>query len=440
MHGIGSVSSIFTPVPGGDLKGLDSFPCRVWRAFCEGISKKDAGPSPSAPFYQRKYQAIWVACGVVRDLFAAFGCKMWALGSSALRFKSEAYRVHQLSFSFLRRAVTRFVAFFLTPGKVVHFSQNEASLPRPYLEAGVSEYDELKKRYGPLFEKMIASSSLKAYPPDVMKLKIQPLFIEGGLCFGSCLYFASRALKGFDDAADWRREIERVASVFEKTVPDEAQIAQLISDALPWRSICVKVSDELEMSGLTNLLSESAISCGSTEEGKALAHLRRAILNEPWRRARQVVARSFGITLDYVDTLVPKEGTDFATHVDNSLRSLSPGIYHCILRMKSGVGHSMLYIKETQERAYLFDPNFATILIGGEQESAAALKSFFSPRPLVGYFASYETKKCTIERCERMRMTDDPEQEDANYLLSLMARGPLRRFMANDPGMLSQTR
>lgn len=373
-----------------------------------------AMPSPLPPtsyptsFYRYRFKMSHVAVCTAFDTTACLAYKVAEICCKIFFLKNKGYQFQQISLYFYTRMKTRLLVSIIMRKNIINFSMNCASQPRELLKDTTQELKTLKTVYGPLFERMIHGVGSPANPLPTDQLHPLAIDKDGGVCLGSSLDFASRVLTELQSQADYLKIVEHISSLFVNSVTPEGEIAQIIHNAIEHDPAEV-VNDKIARKFVAEF--DTLVAKIRNEKKVALSnhpfskiHLKNTTM-EVKRRLYLYISRFFNIDLksiQYIDITNNAKTEEILSHFD----SLPSGVY-LVLCQKNTIGHSMTYIKESDQRAYLFNPGVGTFLVTNHVELKRAL--------LVGP----HDRALYIMRCKKKDVIDETAAFERRLLKTL---------------------
>jgi hypothetical protein len=246
---------------------------------------------------------------------------------------------------------------------------------RPFLANDEIDGPEvLKKMYGELWTQMRNKAISRLNPNALTSRAIEP-----GICVGQCLCFAAKFLNEISfSRTNWITAVEQSSALFKNGGPAEAEIIQILHEATINRlaqvaieTIEKKIDSVENAGGIVNITEQEKVNC-------AVEACRRGL--------RLSAKKQLNLQILPVGSLTVK-------NVKATIQDLMPGLYFVNgnARPSEREGHVMLYIKESEDRAYFFDPNYGTNMLETIEEQI----EMFNQK--VGYGAE---NTLHIEKCQ----------------------------------------
>lgn len=364
------------------------------------VAIREATPS-SDSFYRRRWKFLRVTGGCLLSLIQALFFK--AIAACAWVFQQREANNHysQLVYYHANLGLNRFFFYLDYGDKVVNFAANTTGRPGRK-EAGAAN---VRGIYGDRFDRMFSGIAPSNCP--VVPDKLKTLSVDSGICFGASIDFIGRLLREGQCSTSWFSTVEKVSSLYSEGGTPEAEITQILYKAQELSSLEAEkrqnsdqVRKELNKEIKTINLEYSrqnpskAVSTvdnnileredQSEKREKALADIadleKQAInlLSDTYAtldlQRLQPLAALHELKLSMHQVIVDegRKDTTSLKSFEELLKSCPIGVYLVSLSCSkdSLCAHAVVYVKESDERGYVFDPNFATIVLGNMKEQS----------------------------------------------------------------------
>jgi hypothetical protein len=332
----------------------------------------------------------------------------------------------------------KLLTYSLFGDKVINFSSNRPENPRMFIYDQENKPKALKDIYGDLLKAMLE----KAYSPRfaIQEENVSPVSLANGMCLGESLDFIGRFMKEPKNEGGWFKNIENLSHEFENGGSKEAEITQMLMSAQDTSQLCEnkqtnrrgfraeldkKVEDQqnkiktqvkeikakYKQMARDIKTSDGEISFSKAEElKKQLKEELAGVEKEVEEKVKELkdklgrevdfyeafldgqrlnpLAALHGVQLNLKSVLIDddiKESEPPQTFIDR-VEETPLGIYLILLSCSEDAlaGHAVVFIKESYEGGYLFDPNFATLRFDNKKEQTEELwkliKTFYNKK------------------------------------------------------------
>ncbi len=343
----------------------------------------------SSSFQNRSFKVLYVASSYIcSTVMGIYHSAMQFLSYIFNQDASASTHAQLAKYSFVK-ASSLFRAYDLFGDHLINFSVNTTAIPLEHSIDSQDKLTHLKSIYGDELEEHFNRVSSKDFSLD----DLSPIPIDKGVCMGSSLdfireYFSLRS-KG-NAVSD---SIEKVSSSFVNSGTKNAQILQIIGNALfnsPKSKKALsdiksafEVQSDNAMKELQELRKEfhnKASKLSESEVDEAIETMQSAfeeytanIIPESFNKVgllQEKLFRSLNNASDlkvcFKKHIQASDGNTIDETGADSFQDLDSGVYFISIsyhsRAKSDIArHAIVYIKETDEKGYFFDPNIGCI-------------------------------------------------------------------------------
>lgn len=387
----------------------------------------------STSFYGRRFKALRAGGDILLSLIKSLFYKIISI-TKGLIHRSVAQEFYgELAWYHFNRSGNRLGAYIDSGNKVINFAFNSTGRPKT-TDKDRMESEQLKEIYGNKLEEMRKLASSEQFPIQVENLS--RCSIKDGICNGASLDFIGRFLKLHQKNGLWFENIEQVSGLFTEGGTHEAQITQILFQGqdLPNDSQLDSLMEEAKQRHLKMLEKRMRedIKKLQDQHENSLSKIKEEAktanqMSDKSPESKEKITRNSQAALKNAEQDLLKEKDKFeekyafnkeefiesniaeaklirqrplaALHnlqLDLSpviayekikqklppkqfvecLEQLPDGAYYISLSpQKKEIGHASVFIKESNTKAYLYDPNYATILLEGKEEQSQKLWS-----------------------------------------------------------------
>lgn len=380
--------------------------------------------SRSASFYGKRFKALRVAKDLLLSLIASIGYKILSTANWAIRRRLVHERYRELAIYNWNRGFNRLNAYRLFQDQVMHFSTNSTGKPKM---SGQDEAEQLRQIYGNRLEEMRLHANQEELPIPKENLSLPS--IRQGICLGESLDFLGRFLKLYEKNGLWFQNVEEVGRLFEEKGSEEAQITQILANGQNVKKFSEemasnreKILDEVNEKREATLkkIDEKCVEFrakykfrgGDSLEtiqqkkenfAKEIAKIKEELEEElkklrfdVYRRVHlfeaeldlqkfRPLAALHSVQLDLMRVLIDEEIEKKSPpqKLAPFLKELPTGPYLMTFTCDQGnKTHAVVFIKESEKSGYLFDPNYATLFLDGEEHAQKlwSLAKHYNPK------------------------------------------------------------
>lgn len=369
----------------------------------------------SQPFHGRRFKVLRVAGNSLQSIIMSIYFKAISLIYWIVCQKSHAQHYRDLASYHGGRILQRPIAYVLYGNKIVNFSINSTGTPRVIKKQNSDEIKELKEIYGDLFDEMRKRVSSSRIPIDEQKLSQCP--INEGICLGASLDFISRYLK--DDSETSFEAIEKISLLFSQKGTSEAQITQILYKSQNLQTLlkekssrCSDLEEKLvqETEEQKNYFAEQFNDLKKLKNKEFLPEKLAQIQLDAKSKIqemtdemnRQIAKQDTELQIERLQCLANAHYLKLKANTiildEDIQQKIPPELFHQrILDLPEGAyltclscspdspaGHAIAFIKASDGKCYLFDPNLATLRFDSPEEFPSELwkltKEFYNKK------------------------------------------------------------
>lgn len=302
-------------------------------------------------------------------------------------FPKYAQHYHSSSYYHSLRAFCTWKSFRLFGDRLINFGLNTTGQSK---KQGDDEETILSKMYNEKVQDKYQRLVIPEMQPKPEKLRARE--IDEGICQGICLDYLSRYLHKRGEDLEPLIAIKKVSQIFCEKGSEEAQILQIISEALGL--VNTYALEKIFENQKAKLLTQQAEfhkrfenAANQKEQEEVLQEL------EKWtneyqdtlskekdqmipRQIKQVWASKLQVLMPEMEINFLDEFSDQDKNVETiqqdwleHLQSLPTGAYYLSLDYGKDAGHAILYIKDSDNLSFMHDPNLGTVQLSKDSDA-----------------------------------------------------------------------
>lgn len=359
--------------------------------------------------FRESYQSLFV----IADSFYSVVLAIFHKAIECLSFifdQKDSKSVHQqIADYYIIRLGSRYDARIVLTGSsskerscLINFSLNTSGTPSLQKESTKQQLNQVKELYGNDFERL--SKKLKAKNIKIERKNLY-LPLNQGICLGANLDFVKKFFKAKSKKKPAIQAIQEISCDYIYGAPKRAQILQIISscieNAIPdhvqetkvkeFEEKCIKPYEEFKEKLLKELsdkeladLSEQKFQKLLKKQEKRLKEKEITLTSKAFKKISQLMNRHYINPTGSLVNLQSKAKSTIATYIEDIETKSYSGFKKLFSKLKENgaytlaltfenddeqvCNHAILYIKESDQEHYLFDPNYGTRICSSLEE------------------------------------------------------------------------